>query len=42
MSMRKTIDPADWLNDWQIAQREYRRLIRRLRRLRRLAIPLVQ
>lgn len=31
--MRKaTIDPARWLCDWQIAQREARRLLRRLRR----------
>ncbi len=26
------IDPAAWLKDWQIAQREARRLLRRLRR----------
>ena len=37
--MKKTepIDPARWLRDWQIAQREARRLMRRLRQRRRPA-----
>lgn len=32
MSTRKAIDPAVWLKNWQIAQREARRIIRRVRR----------
>lgn len=32
MSTRKAIDPAAWLKDWQIAQREARRLIARVRK----------
>lgn len=37
--MRKAaaINPAEWLKNWQIAQREARRLMRRLRQRRRLA-----
>jgi hypothetical protein len=30
---RRGIDPAAWLTDWQIAQREARRLLRRARRM---------